>query len=96
MIERKDWKGLNFQEIETYKELLEEYGGYIPLIFHNHISNIRRIEYLEENGLYESIQKQIYEKREEFKKSEDKSEWLIKDILDWINENPFFEVLVEQ
>lgn len=94
MIERKDWKGLNFQEIENNKQLIEEFDDYIPLILTHHISNTKRTEYLRENRLYEKIVRKSLKERMKFKQSDDKTEWLIDDMLNWVKRNSFFECLV--
>ena len=90
-----DWIGLDFTEISKHHKELEEFDDYIPLVFHNHVSSSVRLEYLRENNLFDEIEKATYNARMDFHESKDKVDWIVRDVIDWVNKYPEYMCFVK-
>lgn len=90
-----EWSGLDFDEIDKFKESLEKLPDYIPLIIYNRLNINLRYIYLKDEGLFNKMRKLNYSKRMEFKESDDKVEWIIKDVKEFIKKYPEYKTIVK-
>ena len=91
MIQRNQFKGLNFKKIKKYQKEIEQYDGEIPIVLYNHINIGNRIKYLNSiNQQYEHQHIQEYRKNKN-----NKIEKNIQSIIKWVNENPQFEDIIK-
>ena len=91
MIGRKQWQRLNIKYIRKHHEELEEYDGYIPLYLTHFINTTNRHEHLTDK-----IIQQNKKYRKEYFKSDNKSEFIINDIIGWVNDNPQYNEIIIQ
>jgi hypothetical protein len=91
----ENWKELNIEEIKKHKNELETFDDYVPLILLNPISSYKRYTYLRESELFQKIRKINKDKRMEFKQTTDKINWIKKDVIEFTNKYPEYEVLVK-
>ena len=94
-VTRKDWNGLNHKVIRERCDELIKVDDYIPSHLRTYINLKERDEYLKTKGLYDKILKERKKKREELKKTNEKVEFHIHEILTFVNNNPVFEDFIK-
>jgi hypothetical protein len=95
MISREQWNGLNTKIIHERSNELINFDGYVPSTLRRQINIEERNNYLKTNGTYDKIITQRKQKRQELKKTDDITEWLIDETLTFINKNPNFEDFIK-
>jgi len=95
MITKEQLNGLNFEKIQERSSELEKFTDYIPILIYSNLKNPQnRWEYLRKQGLYEEGLKQKQHARNSLKKAEDKFEYQINELIEWINKYPEFTDLI--
>lgn len=95
MVGRDEWNGLNHKVIFEMSDELLIIDDYIPSQLRRYINIRERNNYLKSKGAFDKIIEERKKKRIELKKSNDKVEWHIHEILNFINNNPVFTDFVK-
>ena len=91
----EQFKSLNYTEIKKHAQQLSTVEDYIPRLFRTLEFSKYRKEYLNENPKFkEKLDKIKKKKRKEFKKTENKKEYLLKEGIDFINKYSEYTILV--
>ena len=95
MITKEQVNGLNFNKIHQRSDELEKFTDYIPILIYSNLKNPqKRWEYLRKQGLYEEGLKQKQHARNNLKKAEDKFEFQLNELINWVNKYPEFIDLI--
>ena len=96
MISFNDYKGINSNKVNEYKKELESFEGYIPSILYFRVSISNHLRYLKNENpkLYDDVNKIRKKRRRELKASENKYEYRVKELIDWVNENPQYSDII--
>ena len=90
MIKTNDFNGINFRKLKKHLKKIEEYPGNIPYIFYDHINISKRIEYLNNTD-----NKYEYAHIKQYRKNIPTADEQIKELLNFINNNPEFEDIIK-
>lgn len=91
----EEWNGLDFNYLHERGVDLIECEDYVPLFLSQYFDVDDRIVFLKEKKLYSKIHEIEERKRESFLKSDDKINWNIMDILDFIGNHEEYSKIIK-
>lgn len=89
----KDYDGLNINSLSRNKQKLENYNGYLPLLLYCYIEPMVYYSNLNEKD-YNQVINTLKEKRKELIVTDNKIDYQINELIEWVNNNPSFKNII--